>query len=253
MPLPPLQSLRIAAAQTPVFWEDVDGAMDYAAGVIAEAEAAGAVLLCFPECFLQGYLVGPQAARRHALDLASPAFAQVLARLPASGPTVVMGLIEAKGERVYNAAVVVQGGRLIGRYRKRHLLGGEAVFTPGQECPVFEADGLRFGVAICYDTNFPDAARLPADQGATLLLCPANNMMRRQTAEAWKHRHNPIRGERCREAGLWLMSADVTGARGDRIAWGPTAVLSPDGAVAAQLALDAPGLLIFDLSLAPPA
>lgn len=49
------------------------------------------------------------------------------------------------------------------------------------------------------------------------------------------------------------MSADVTGARGDRIAWGPTAVLSPDGAVAAQLALDAPGLLIFDLSLAPPA
>ncbi|MFN3575279.1 MAG: hypothetical protein ACK4TR_17305 [Phenylobacterium sp.] len=48
MPLPPLQSLRIAAAQTPVFWEDVEGAMDYAAGVIAEAEAAGAVLLCFP-------------------------------------------------------------------------------------------------------------------------------------------------------------------------------------------------------------
>jgi predicted amidohydrolase len=72
-------------------------------------------------------------------------------------------------------------------------------------------------------------------------------MMRRETALAWKDRHNAARGERCRETGLWLISADVTGARDGRISWGPTAVLNPSGEVAAQLPLERPGLLIFDL------
>lgn len=46
---------------------------------------------------------------------------------------------------------------------------------------------------------------------------------------------------------------DVTGARGDRIAWGPTAILNPAGEVAAQLPLDAPRLLVFDLPGRDPA
>jgi predicted amidohydrolase len=45
---------------------------------------------------------------------------------------------------------------------------------------------------------------------------------------------------------LWLISSDVTGERDGRIAWGPTAVLDPDGQVVAQLPLEEPGLLIFD-------
>jgi predicted amidohydrolase len=41
----------------------------------------------------------------------------------------------------------------------------------------------------------------------------------------------------------------VTGERDGRIAWGPTAVLDPQGRVVAQLPLDEPGLLVFDLSI----
>ena len=46
--------------------------------------------------------------------------------------------------------------------------------------------------------------------------------------------HNIVRGERCRETGLWLVSADVTGERDGRISWGPTAVLNPAGEVVAH-------------------
>ena len=112
---------------------------------------------------------------------------------------------------------------------------------------MFEAAGLRFGINICYDTNFPEAARKVADAGASLIVCPANNMLRRETAVAFKDVHNAARGARCRETGLWLVSSDVTGARDGRIGWGPTAVLDPAGAVMAQLPLEAPGLLIFDM------
>ncbi len=242
-----MKTVRIAAAQTPEFIEDIDGALAWLAEVAARAAAQGAALLCFPEGFLQGYLTEEAPARRNALDLASPAFAAVLARMPKTGPVIVLGLIEIEDGRLFNTAVVVDRGALVGRYRKTHLLGGERVFGAGSESPVFEAAGLRFGINICYDTNFPQAARKIADAGASLIVCPANNMLRRQTAVAFKDVHNAARGERCRETGLWLISADVTGARDGRIGWGPTAVLDPTGAVMAQLALEAPGLLVFDL------
>ncbi|MDO8378197.1 carbon-nitrogen hydrolase family protein [Phenylobacterium sp.] len=238
---------RIAAAQTPEFREDVDAALTYALGVIADATAQGADLLVFPEAYLQGYLTDETSARRHALNLASPEFDTLLARLPKLGPTLVLGLIEADAGALFNTAAVIAHGRLLGRYRKTHLLGREQLFTPGTDSPVFETAGVKFGVNICYDTNFPQAAAKVADAGATLLVCPANNMMARPTAEHWRHRHNPARGERCRETGLWLISADVTGERDGRVAWGPTAVLNPDGEVVAQLPLERPGLLVFEM------
>lgn len=246
-------SFRVAAAQTPEFREDVAGALAYLAQVMAQAQREGASLLCLPEGYLQGYLTEDEPARRHALDLGSARFGEILAALPEQAPTTVVGLIEVEHGELYNTAVVIRGRSVMGRYRKRHLLPGERCFRAGEETPTFEAGGLRFGINICFDTNFPEAAVDVARQGASLLLCPANNMLREPAATAWKDRHNAVRGARCRETGLWMMSSDVTGARGDRIAWGPTAILNPAGEVAAQLPLDAPGLLVFDLPGRDPA
>ena len=243
------QTVRIAAAQTPEFRRDAPGALAYMADVTKAAMAAGVRLVCWPEAYLQGYLTDEQAARRHALDLSSPTFSALLLQLPENAPMTVLGLIEAAGENLYNTAAVIHRRTVIGRYRKRNLLGGERCFQPGNDVDVFDVGGLRFGINICFDTNFPDAAARVAEQGATLLLCPANNMLPLRAAIAWKDRHNAVRGERCRETGLWLMSADVIGERDGQVAWGPTAILNPAGEVAAQLPLGAPGLLVFDMPL----
>ena len=221
--------------------------MNCVADVAACAKTEGASLLCFPECFLSGYLTDETPARLNALDLTSPAFEAVLNRLPKTGPMIVMGLIEVEDGRLFNTAIVVDHGVLIGRYRKVHLLSGEQIFDAGSDSHIFEIAGLRFGINICYDTNFPEAARKVAHLGASLILCPANNMHRRKTAEALKDVHNSVRGERCRETGLWLVSADVTGERDGRISWGPTAVLNPAVEVVAQLPLEKAGLLVFDI------
>ncbi|MBW9054743.1 carbon-nitrogen hydrolase family protein [Rhizobium mesosinicum] len=244
-----MKTVRIAAAQTLEYRENVETALTCALDVIRQAEAEGACLLCFPEGFLQGYLTEPEAARRAAMDLESPAFEAILNRLAEASPTIVMGMIEAEGEALFNTAVVIEKGKLIGRYRKAHLLKGESFFQPGTETPVFAVDGLRFGINICYDTGFPEAARKVALTGASLLVCCANNMMPRANAEKFRDVHNAARGERCRETGLWLISADVTGEREGRISWGPTAVLNPAGKVVAQLPLEAPGLLVFDMAI----
>lgn len=240
-------TVRIAAAQTPEFREDVPGALAYLARVAEQASAERAALLCFPEGFLQGYLTDGDAARRHALDLSSPEFVGMVGQLPERAPMIVVGVIERDGDELFNTAVVIHRGAVVGRYRKARLLRRERCFAPGTRPEVCEVEGLRFGINICFDTNFPDEARRVADAGASLLVCPANNMLPRPAAERWKAEHNAVRGARCRETGLWLVSADVTGARDDCVAWGPTAVLNPLGEVVAQLPLDVPGLLVFDL------
>lgn len=238
---------RIAAAQTPEFHGNVEEALRHLADAAGQALTAGASLVCFPEGFLQGYLTDERPTRESAMDLGSSAFEALLGRLPENGPMLVFGLIEVDDGHLFNTAVVVHRRTLIGRYRKAHLLSRERSFDAGCTAEVFQVNGLRFGINICYDTNFPTAAQDVAALGASLIVCPANNMLPRKAAEKWKDLHNAIRADRCRETGLWLISADVTGERDGCVSWGPTAVLTPGGEVAAQLPLDRPGLLVFDL------
>lgn len=237
--------VRIGACQTPEILGDVDAAIGCIQGFCQQAEPHGADLLLFPECFLQGYLVTEAHLRRHALDLGSARFRSVAARLADVTPVLVVGVIERSGSRLYNSAVVLEHGKIAGVYRKMHLTSGEVLFDKGHEYPVFSVNGLRYGINICYDTQFADAAAAIAGQLACVLLVPAQNMMRRQAAEEWKHRHNQIRAERVRETGMWLVSADVTGERGDtHVGLGPTSVMSPSGDVVAQVPLMETGMVI---------
>lgn len=243
------KTVRIAAAQTLEFRENIGAALSYAIDVFVEAARHGVQLLCFPEGFLQGYLLDEKTARAVALDVSSDDFASTLERFPQSEMVIVMGMIEIDAGELYNTAVIVQNRTLIGRYRKSHLLKQEAFYKAGSGAVTASVDGLRFGVNICFDTNFPEAAGQLAEHGASLIVCPANNMLPRARALEFRDVHNVARGERCKESGLWLISADVTGQRDDHIGWGPTAVLNPTGEVVVQLPLDRPGLLIYDLPI----
>ncbi len=186
--------------------------------------------------------------RPHALDLGSARFRSVAARLSDVAPVLVVGVIERSGDRLYNSAVVLDHGQVAGVYRKTHLVHGEALFDKGGEYPVFEVKELRYGINICYDTQFADAAAPIAAQRARVLLVPAQNMMKCRAAQEWKHRHNQIRAERVRETGMWLVSADVTGQRGDtHVGYGPTSVMNPSADVVAQVPLMETGIVIAQI------
>ena len=238
-----MTDVKVAACQLPYVHEDVERALTLIAEYAIKAEAQGARLICFPECYLQGYVFDEETTERLALDLSSLAFDGVLRRLAHLKSILIIGLIEKEGTYLYNTAIVISGGRVLGRYRKVKLLKGERLFKAGDEYPVFEVDGLRFGINICNDLNFPECARMIADQGARLLVCPCNNMMRKDNAEIWKDQHNEIRSHRAVETGLWLISSDVTGARNGRISYGPTALISPEGSVVQQVKLLQAGLI----------
>lgn len=241
--------MKIGACQTPDFRECVEESLDYLEARTREAEQDGIDLLLFPEGYLQGYLIQETLARKSAYNLRSSEFARILLSLRDLRPVIVVGLIEECEGKIFNSAVVIEGGRLIGDYRKTHLLPGESVFTHGDDYPLFEAQGLRFGINICYDMQFPEAAAAVKAAGADVILCPSNNMMRREKAEKWKHRHHEMRVERARETGLWIVSADVTGERDGRIGYGPTSVISPDGRVVRQIPLLSEGIVQIEMPI----
>ena len=100
--------VKIAACQVPEIREDISGALSWIKTYSKKAEAFDVDLLCFPEYFLQGYLVEDGAARRHALDLHSSKFESVLQRLGEVKPVLVLGMIERECGIIYNTAVVIR-------------------------------------------------------------------------------------------------------------------------------------------------
>ena len=241
--------VRIGTCQTPEVVADVLAAVRVIQDFAGRADSARLDLLLFPECFLQGYLVTDEHVRGQAIEIGSPEFDSVLARLAGLRQMLVFGLIERADGGYYNTAVVIVGGRVVGRYRKTFLTSAESVFTAGDGYPVFDCAGVRFGINICYDTQFERAAAAVAAGGARVLLVPAQNMMRREKAFWWQDRHNEIRARRARETGMWVVSADVTGERDRaRIGLGPTGFLNPAGEVVGQVPAGATGMATAEIT-----
>lgn len=236
--------LKVASCQVPDIRENIDASLEWIEKFTKQAEEKGVSLVCFPECFLQGYLTDEQSAKKYAVNLTSATFKTILQRLTKYKPLIVFGLIEQENDDLFNTAVVIKNGKLLGKYRKTHLLDGERIFKAGSEYPVFRINNLTFGINICYDTQFSEASQNVAKQGATLILCPANNMMRYKTAEEFKHLHHKMRIERVNETKVWLVSADVTGERNGRISYGPTSAINPNGQVVEQVPLMETGMII---------
>ncbi len=229
--------MRVGVCQTPEILGDVEAALDVVRDFAGQAE--GVDLLVFPECFLQGYVVTPEHLERFArpADL----------RLDLE-PMIVLGMIERWQGRIYNTAAVMHGGRTIGAYRKTFLTRGEMAFTAGGDYPVFTCAGVRFGINICFDMQYPYAAAAVAARGARLLVGSAQNMMRRENALHWQPKHNELRRKRVLETGLWLASADVTGTRGGtHLGLGPTCVMNPAGEIVAEVPPGTVGLAVADI------
>ncbi|MGW0844799.1 carbon-nitrogen hydrolase family protein [Streptomyces sp. NPDC002787] len=150
--------------------------LDEAAG---RAAVAGARLVVAPEMYLTGYAIGDDIARlAEAADGDSAdAVAEIAER---HGVAIAYGYPERAGEAVFNSAQLVSAdGVRLANYRKTHLFGcfERDHFTPGEQAVVqAELDGLRVGIMICYDVEFPENVRAHALAGTDLLVVPTAQM-----------------------------------------------------------------------------
>jgi predicted amidohydrolase len=210
-----------------------------------EAAAGGAGALLVPELAVTGYGAGAMIAAT--AGGADGAHAGALGAIAvAHGLTVVAGLAERAGDALYNTALVSGPGGSRARYRKRHLYGAyeRALFTPGEEAPwPFDLGGVRAGLLVCYDIEFPECARALAVAGAALILAPTA-LPASGHAEFIAQKMIPVRAF---ENQVFVAYANHAGAD-DRFAYaGQSVIAAPDGAELARADARAPALLFADI------
>ncbi|GLZ49002.1 carbon-nitrogen hydrolase [Actinomycetospora sp. NBRC 106375] len=156
--------MRIAALQA----RGPDRDLVRIAAAATTAADRGADVLVVPELFVGGYdpaaFPGPDETLLPRLqDLAARQGVALVAAEPEGDPPAI------------TAVVLAGDGTVSGRYRKTHLYGPaeRAAFVPGDgDRFVVAIGGLRCGVAVCYDVEFPEVVRGLALAGAEVVLVP---------------------------------------------------------------------------------
>ena len=152
---------------------------------------------------------------------------------------------DAKGEpHLFNSALVMgPRGNVVGRYDKIHLVPfGEYVplqdflffakkltrevgdYGRGTQRKVFDMNGVRAGIFICYESVFPDEVREFSANGAQVLVNISNDQWYGETGAPWQH----LQMSRLRaiENNRWVLLATNNGT---------TSSIDPLGRVAAQV------------------
>jgi predicted amidohydrolase len=247
--------MRVTLAQVDSRLGEVDGNLELAERVLAHAAADSADLVVFPELFLSGYSVGCGDAYRAVL-----ADDPRLERLTAgdASPGLVVGFTEspARGPHTYNSAGYYQGGRLVHVHRKLYLptygpFEERKHFTPGPSLRAFAVADTQLAILICNDAWQPQLAFLATQEGARVLLVPANSAQslfpeHYDSADYWRG----ITRFYGRMFQLYVVFVNRVGVEGDLRFWGGSHVVDPWGNVIAEAAEGTEDLVTVDLDLA---
>jgi predicted amidohydrolase len=206
------------------------------------AAEAGAGLAIFPELFLTGYNIGEAVfSLAEPADGPSAAAAEKIARV--CGISILYGYPERSGKQVFNSALLIHPTRgAITNYRKTHLYGAgeKRLFAPGNGLVVTELDGLKVGILICYDVEFPEAVRALALAGAELIAVPT------ALIEPFGIVSRTLVPARAFENQVHVAYAGMCGREGNLAYCGLSCVVGPDGQDLARAGTD-PALLVADI------
>ncbi len=150
---------------------------------MAEAKRSGADILLLPECFITGYDL--------TIDNDSAIDDGDLTPLCKQARNLGIGLVATavtKGK--YNpqnsAFVIGKHGEILIKYSKVHTcdFADEKVLEPGTEFKVCSSDGVKIGIMICYDREYPESARILMLKGAEIIFVPNDCVSMRPRLQA---------------------------------------------------------------------
>ncbi|MDN6510229.1 MAG: NAD(+) synthase, partial [Corynebacterium sp.] len=187
---------RVAAATVPVAVADPATNARTILDTARDLHGRDVAVAVFPELSLTGYAIEDLVMQDVLLDAVTDALADIVAASADLLPVLVVGAPLVHGNRLYNCAVVVHRGRILGVtpksylptyrefYERRWYAPGDdvraaSISIGGQDVPfgsdlLFEASdvpGLTLHAEICEDMWVPvPPSSLAALQGATVLL-----------------------------------------------------------------------------------
>lgn len=147
-----------------------------AKAAVAEAGRHGALVVCFPECFVPGYRWPGTTTPPPDPAFLERAWAEVADAARTAGVTVILGTERAtdRGPQI-TACVIGPDGTVAGWQDKGQLDPSEEGTYPafGTDRRVFTAGPLTFGVVICHEGwRYPETVRWAARRGAQVVFHP---------------------------------------------------------------------------------
>jgi len=279
----PYPSYRVAVVQAAPVLLDRDASVAKACRLIAEAGRRGARLAVFPETWLPGFPVwldhAPGAALwdhpparelfarlvANAVEVPSPATAELAAAAAGAGCAVVMGIQEKEPRRsatLYNSILFFDAdGRLLGTHRKlvptysERLLWGRG---DGSTLEAFDSAVGRLGGLVCWEHWMPLARHALHVAGERIHAALWPDV---PEIHLLASRHYAFEG-RCfvLAAGAVLRRGDLPddlellrgmpGAADDLVLRGGSAIIGPDGACLVGPAGAAEEMVVADLDFA---
>jgi predicted amidohydrolase len=172
-----MNPLKISTAQ----FENKSGDKKYNLSVIEElasqASADGSKVIAFHECSVTGYTFARRLSKAQLLEISEvipdgESIAELRRIATKYDMTVLAGLFEKdRDDNIYKAYVAVNKHGMIARHRKLHPFINPNIL-PGTEYTVFEIEGWKCGILICYDNNIIENVRATALLGADIIFMP---------------------------------------------------------------------------------
>ncbi|KAA8651356.1 hypothetical protein EYZ11_000951 [Aspergillus tanneri] len=172
-----MSDLKIASVQFENASGDKQQNLSTIARLTRQAADRGCKVVAFHECSISGYTFASRLSREELHSVAEVVpdgpSVQFLVRLAKeTNTTILAGLFERDGDNaLYNTYICVDGSGLVARYRKIHPFISRHL-SAGNEYVVFEIQGWKCGILICYDNNVIENVRATALLGAEIIFMP---------------------------------------------------------------------------------
>lgn len=144
------------------------------------AADVNARMVCFHECALTGYPPIETNIDSITAEKCAAGISAVKEMAQKFGICVLFGTVLYEGDRRYNSALVLdETGRMICRYDKQALWGWDMDhFFPGDGGGLFELDGMKIGIRICFDVRFPELFRPLFREKSSLCIMPFSDTVK---------------------------------------------------------------------------
>src|SRR5579862_6715149 len=141
----------------------------------AEGGRLGADLVVTPEFSVAGYPPEDLVRKPSFVTACEAAIAELAAETADGGPGLIVGGPWRDGDKIYNAAYLLDGGKIVARRAKHELpnygvFDDKRVFDPGPAPGPVSFRGFRLGLMICEDWWLPGVSETLAESGAEMLV-----------------------------------------------------------------------------------